>query len=132
VVKRWKGQGIPFFPLRDVRNFYCKPVRLLAELEAFKMREKVKEVVTEMVIQETKSTIVWWSIGKIPAILAALCGLWFVVPDLSKDLYMIPKGNNAGYGEYACMTNKGLITSLNQHYMNKHCPNGIYQFRGYK
>lgn len=84
----------------------------------------------ELAVNEAKSAAFWWTLGKIPVLVATVWGLWVAIPNLASE---IPNHQRkAGYGELACMTNEGLLTSLDSRYMKKHCPNGIYQFRGFK
>jgi len=83
----------------------------------------------DLATQEVKSQAFWFAIGKVPALVALVWGAWVAIPVLNAP---IPNPTNkAGFGEYACLTKQGLVTSLEKTYMQKHCPNG-YEFRQFE
>lgn len=83
----------------------------------------------DLAVQEAKSQAFWFTIGKVPALIALVWGAWVAIPVLNAP---IPNPTNkAGFGEYACLTNHGLITSIDKQYMQRNCPDG-YEFRQFE
>lgn len=66
------------------------------------MIEKIQQVV----IREAVEQAAWYTVLKIPALIAAVFAFtWTVIPD------NIPHNGQAGYGEFTCLSKEGLIRS---------------------
>ena len=64
------------------------------------------EQIQKAVVREAVEQAAWYTVFKIPALIAAVFAFtWTVIPDT------VPYKNQAGYGEFTCLSNNGLIRS---------------------